>query len=66
MRSCCKRCNECEMIAETEIVIVEQHGLTESRRFVPALKCRRFGQVSTTYVQLPESKQMDEIIFRRR
>ena len=66
MRNCCKKCNECEMVMETEIVIITQHGLDEKRRFVPALKCKRFGQVSTTYVQLPESKQLDEIIYRRK
>lgn len=66
MRFCSKKCNECEMCMETELVVVTQDGLQEKRREIPALKCGRFGQVSTTYVQLPESKQLDEIIYRRR
>ena len=61
--NCSKRCNKCESCIDWEIVKVIQKGLFEDRKSINALKCTRFGQVSTTYVELPESKLLDDFVF---
>ena len=64
-RNCCKRCNECEMLIENhEIVVEEKRGLFPHRRFVPAVKCMKFGQSAFTLIELPESKLMNDFIFK--
>jgi hypothetical protein len=63
MRNCSKRCNKCENCIDWEIVKITQKGLFEDRKTIDALKCIRFGQVSTTYVELPESKLLDDFIY---
>lgn len=66
VRKCCKRCNQCEMLIEDEsIVVIKQQGLSETRRVIPAVKCMKFGQYSTTLVSLPESKILDDTIYER-
>lgn len=65
MRQCCKKCNECEMLMEDEIItIIEKNGLKDTRRVVPAVKCMKFGQLAFTLVELPESQLLDDIIWR--
>lgn len=65
VRKCCKRCNECEMLIEDEsIVVIKQQGLSETRRVIPAVKCMKFGQYATTLVELPESKILDDILYK--
>lgn len=63
MRNCSKRCNGCESCIGWEIVKITQKGLFEDRKTINALKCTRFGQVSITYVELPESNLLDDFIF---
>lgn len=63
-RDCINRCNMCEMCDEDwEIVVIRKQGFSETRRVIPAVKCRRFGQVATTLVELPTSEQLDDFIY---
>ena len=63
-RNCCKRCNDCEMLMEDEsIVLIKQQGLSETRRFIPAVKCMRFGQYATSINELPKSDILDDMIW---
>lgn len=64
-RNCCKKCNECEMLIDDhEVVIENKNELFPHRKFVNAVKCMKFGQIAFTLIELPESKLMDDIIFR--
>lgn len=63
-RNCCNKCMECEMLIEDEsIVVIKQHGLSETRRFIPAVKCMRFGQYATSIRELPRSQILDDMIW---
>lgn len=63
-RNCCKNCIECEMLIEGEsIVVIKQHGLSETRSFIPAVKCMRFGQYATSIGELPRSQILDDMIW---
>ena len=63
-RNCCNNCIECEMLIEDEsIVVIKQHGLSETRIFIPAVKCMRFGQYATSIVELPRSDILDDMIW---
>ena len=64
-RKCCNNCIECEMLIEDEsIVVIKQHGLSEARRFIPAVKCMRFGQYATSINELPKSQILDDMIWK--
>lgn len=63
-RNCCKMCNDCEMLIEDEsIVIIKQYGLSESRKFIPAVKCMRYGQYAFSPSELPKSTILDDMIW---
>ena len=63
-RNCCNKCMECEMLIEDEsIVLIKQQGLSETRRFIPAVKCMRFGQYATSIRELPRSQILDDMIW---
>lgn len=63
-RNCCNNCIECEMLIEDDsIVVIKQHGLSETRRIVPAVKCMRFGQYATSLRELPRSQMLDDMIW---
>ena len=63
-RNCCNNCIECEMLIEDEsIVVIKQHGLSETRSFIPAVECMRFGQYATSIVELPRSDILDDMIW---
>ena len=63
-RKCCNNCIECEMLIEDEsIVVIKQHGLSETRSFMPAVKCMRFGQYATSLVELPKSEILDDMVW---
>ena len=63
-RNCCKRSNDCEMLMEDEsIVLIKQQGLSETRSFLPAVKCMRFGQYATSVRGLPKSDIFDDMIW---
>ncbi len=63
-RKCCNNCIECEMLIEDEsIVVIKQHGLSETRSFMPAVKCMRFGQYATSVRDLPKSDILDDMIW---
>ena len=63
-RNCCNNCIECEMLIEDEsIVVIKQHGLSETRSFIPAVKCMRFGQYATSIRELPRSQILDDMIW---
>ena len=63
-RNCCNNCIECEMLIEDEsIVVIKQHGLSETRSFIPAVKCMRFGQYATSVRDLPKSDVLDDMIW---
>lgn len=62
-RNCCNNCIECEMLIEDEsIVVIKQHGLSETRSFIPAVKCMRFGQYATSIGELPKSTILDDMV----
>ena len=63
-RNCCNNCIECEMLIEDEsIVVIKQHGLSETRSFIPAVKCMRFGQYATSVRELPKSTILDDMVW---
>lgn len=63
-RNCCNNCSICEMLIEDEsIVVIKQHGFSETRRVIPAVKCMRFGQYATSLVELPKSTILDDMIW---
>ena len=63
-RNCCNNCIGCEMLVEDEsIVVIKQHGLSETRSFIPAVKCMRFGQYATSVRDLPKSDILDDMIW---
>ena len=63
-RNCCNNCIECEMLIEDEsIVVIKQHGLSETRSFILAVKCMRFGQYATSVRDLPKSDILDDMIW---
>lgn len=63
-RNCCNKCMECEMLIEDEsIVLIKQQGLSETRRFIPAVKCMRFGQYAFNPSELPKSQILDDMIW---
>lgn len=63
-RKCSKNCIECEMLMRDEsIVLIKQHGLSETRRFLSAVKCMRFGQYAFNLSELPRSQILDDIIW---
>ena len=63
MRNCFKRRNKCESCIDWEIIKITQKGLFEDRKTISALKCTRFGQISPTYVELPESELLDDFVY---
>ena len=64
IRKCCKNCIECEMLIKDEsIVVIKQHGLLETRSFIPAVKCMKFGQYATSVRDLPKSDILDDMIW---
>ena len=63
-RNCCNNCMECEMLIKNEsIVVIKQHGLSESRRFIPAVKCMKFGQYASSIDALPKSDILDNMFW---
>ena len=63
-RNCCNNCIECEMLIEDEsIVVIKQHGLSETRSFISAVKCMRFGQYATSIGELPRSQILDDMVW---
>lgn len=63
-RNCCNNCIECEMLIEDEsIVVIKKHGLSETRKFIPAVKCMKFGQYATSVEELPGSQMLDDMIW---
>ena len=63
-RNCCKNCIGCEMLIEDEsIVVIKQHGFSETRSFIPAVKCMRFGQYATSVRELPKSQMLDDMVW---
>lgn len=63
-RKCSKNCIECEMLMRDEsIVVIKQQGLSETRRFISAVKCMRFGQYATSIRELPRSQILDDMIW---
>ena len=63
-RNCCNNCIECEMLIEDEsIVVIRQQGFSETRSFIPAVKCMRFGQYAFNPSELAKSQILDDIIW---
>ncbi len=63
-RNCCNNCIECEMLMEDEsIVVIKQQGFSETRSFIPAVKCMRFGQYAFNPSELPKSQILDDMIW---
>ena len=63
-RNCCNNCIECEMLIEDEsIVVIKQQGFSETRSFIPAVKCMRFGQYATSIRELPRSQILEDLIW---
>ena len=63
-RNCSKNCIECEMLMRDEcIVLIKQQGLSETRKFISAVKCMRFGQYATSIAALPRSQILDDMIW---
>ncbi len=63
-RNCCNNCIECEMLIEDEnIVVIKQQGFSETRSFIPAVKCMRFGQYAFNPSELPKSTLLDDMIW---
>ena len=63
-RNCSKNCSSCEMLMEDEsIVVIKQNGFSEIRRFIPAVKCMRFGQYAFNPSELPKSDILDYMIW---
>ena len=51
------------LIEDESIVLIKQHGLSETRSVIPAVKCMRFGQYATSLVELPKSQILDDMIW---
>ena len=63
-RNCCKDCVNCEMLIEYEsIVLIKGQGFSETRSFIPAVKCMRFGQYATSIGELPKSTILDDMVW---
>ena len=63
-KNCCNNCIECEMLIEDEsIVVIKQQGFSETRSFIPAVKCMRFGQYATSVRDLLKSDILDDMIW---
>lgn len=45
------------------VVLIKQQGLSETRKFISAVKCMRFGQYATSIVALPRSQILDDMIW---
>lgn len=63
-KNCCNNCMECEMLIEDEnIVVIKQQGFSETRSFIPAVKCMKFGQYATSINELPKSTILDDMVW---
>ena len=51
------------LIEDESIVVIKQHGLSETRSFILAVKCMRFGQYATSVRDLPKSDILDDMIW---
>lgn len=51
------------LIKDESIVVIKQHGLLETRSFIPAVKCMKFGQYATSVRDLPKSDILDDMIW---
>ena len=64
-RNCCNNCIECEMLIEDEsIVVIKQQGFSETKSFIPAVKCMRFGQYAISINELSKSQILDDMIWK--
>ena len=51
------------LMKDESIVVIKQHGFSETRRFIPAVKCMRFGQYAFNPSELPKSQILDDMIW---
>ena len=51
------------LIEDESIVLIKGHGFNETRSFIPAVKCMRFGQYAFNPSELPKSQILDDMIW---
>ena len=61
----CEKPNRCENLQEHEIIVEDYTGLFPHKRCILGFKCKKFGQIALTTLELPKSKQFNDIIYRK-